>query len=69
MGAGGALQQQAVVTVRTFDIGRVFLDIDLARILDVAQLHSGGVLDVEMRRLGCLRLPGSGQYACRGCHA
>jgi hypothetical protein len=58
VGVGCALQEQTVLAVRTLDVRRVFLEVDLTRIFDVAQLLSGGIFDVDMRRLGRLRLPG-----------
>jgi hypothetical protein len=58
MGAGGALQQQAVLAGRALDIRRVFLRVDLTRILKVTQRNSSRIFGIEMRQLGGLRLPG-----------
>jgi hypothetical protein len=54
MRAAGALQQQAILTVRALVIGRVFLGVDLTRVFDVANRNGSRILDIEMRRFGGL---------------
>jgi hypothetical protein len=57
VGAGAALQQQAVLAGRTFDVTRVFLKVDLIHVLDVADSNGRRVFDIKMSRLSGLRLP------------
>jgi hypothetical protein len=66
MGARRSFQQQAVLAGRPLDVGRIFLEIDLCRLLDVAHGDRGRILDIEMRRIGCLRAPRRNERG-RGC--
>jgi hypothetical protein len=52
MRAGGALQQQAVLAGRAFDIRRIFLRVDLTGILQVAHGNGSRIFGIEMRQIG-----------------
>src|SRR5882762_11965721 len=65
--AGASLQLQAVLAIRSFHIGRVFLQVDLGGVFDVAHRDRGRVFHIEPCRLHATRpVPGQSGRQARG---